>query len=108
MTNTVLRRAWTGQFSTKSCAHLDIVPAEPRDDECRECVASGDIYPAMRACMTCGHVGCCDKAKNRHALKHHQATGHPLIRPHLEPVMDWIWCYVDGALLEPDAVRSNR
>jgi uncharacterized UBP type Zn finger protein len=31
--------------------------------------------------LTCGYVGCCDKAKNRHAAKHFEATGHPIVRP---------------------------
>jgi hypothetical protein len=26
--------------------------------------------------MTCGHVGCCDNSKNKHATKHFHATQH--------------------------------
>jgi uncharacterized UBP type Zn finger protein len=52
-------------------------------------------------CLVCGHVGCCDKAKNQHALQHFQQTGHPLIKPYKERGMDWIWCYEDRALLQP-------
>jgi hypothetical protein len=39
-------------------------------------------------------VGCCDNSPNRHATKHFQATGHPIIRSY-EPDETWWWCYVD-------------
>src|SRR4051812_34891146 len=101
--NPILRRIWTGQFAKKPCSHLREVPhgVEPEADVCRACVATGDTWPALRMCLTCGHVGCCSKAKNQHALKHFQATGHPLNRPHRERGMHWIWCFVDEALLDP-------
>jgi CPA2 family monovalent cation:H+ antiporter-2 len=52
-------------------------------------------------CLLCGYVGCCDKSKNKHAQEHFRQTGHPLIQPHKERGMDWVWCYVDEALLDP-------
>jgi uncharacterized UBP type Zn finger protein len=105
--NTLLRRLWTGRFGARTCTHLDqIREVEPQADVCLACQATGDSYPAMRMCLTCGHVGCCDDAKNQHALHHFRATGHPLIRPHREPGMDWIWCYADEALLEPSAAPN--
>jgi uncharacterized UBP type Zn finger protein len=52
-------------------------------------------WPVLRLCLTCGHVGCCDKTRNQHALKHVQATGHPLVRPYKERGMHWVWCYLD-------------
>ena len=54
-------------------------------------------------CLTCGHVGCCEKTKNQHALKHFQATGHPLVRPYKERGMNWVWCYLDKTLLDSPA-----
>jgi uncharacterized UBP type Zn finger protein len=54
-------------------------------------------------CLTCGHVGCCEKTRNQHALKHFQATGHPLARPYKERGMNWIWCYLDKTLLDSPA-----
>ena len=51
-------------------------------------------------CLTCGHIGCCDSSKNKHATKHHAATGHPLVRS-AERGEDWMWCYVDRAMIEP-------
>jgi monovalent cation/hydrogen antiporter len=53
-------------------------------------------------CMTCGYVGCCDKAKNRHMARHFDVTGHPVIRPYREPGMDWLWCRVDQTLLDSE------
>src|SRR5512134_3349562 len=100
--NAVLRRIWTGRFSAKACTHLDMVrDVQPRSEVCDPCVASGDTWPALRMCLICGHVGCCDKAKNQHALQHIRATGHPIARPYRERGMDWLWCYEDRALLDP-------
>ena len=45
-------------------------------------------------CLTCGHVGCCDSSRGRHATAHFEATGHPLMRS-VEPGETWTWCYVD-------------
>ena len=100
--NVLLRRAWTGQFSPKECGHLDMVAdVKSASEVCEACVASGDSWPALRLCLICGHMGCCDKSKNKHALRHFHETGHPLTRPYKERGMDWIWCYVDEALLDP-------
>lgn len=100
--NLFLRKAWTGQFAEKDCTHLGMVKnVKPASDACLRCVDSGDNWPALRICLTCGHVGCCDNAKNQHARKHFQQTGHPLTRPHQERGMNWIWCYHDEALLDP-------
>jgi len=55
---------------------------------------SGDTWVHLRLCRECGHVGCCDDSRNRHATKHFQATGHPIITS-AEPGDDWSWCYID-------------
>jgi len=49
--------------------------------------------------MACGHVGCCDDSKNKHASKHFRKTGHPLIRS-LEPGEGWGFCFVDELFIE--------
>jgi hypothetical protein len=49
--------------------------------------------------MTCGHVGCCDNSKNKHATKHFHSTGHPIIKSY-EPDEDWAWCFVDQEFIE--------
>lgn len=67
-------------------------PVTPESDVCLECVAAGDTWVHLRVCMTCGHVGCCDSSKNRHATRHAQGQGHPVIRS-AEPGEDWAYCY---------------
>ena len=52
------------------------------------------LGPPARSASSCGHVGCCDSSKNRHATKHFWASQHPIVRS-LEPGEDWRWCYVD-------------
>jgi uncharacterized UBP type Zn finger protein len=101
--NPFLRRRWTGQFKEKECSHLDQInpDVKPSAEVCQECVALGDTWPALRMCLICGYVGCCDEAKNKHSLRHFQETGHPLIKPYKERGMNWIWCHVDKALLDP-------
>jgi uncharacterized UBP type Zn finger protein len=49
--------------------------------------------------LECGHVGCCDDSKNKHATKHFRITEHPIICS-LEPGEDWKWCYVDNVAWE--------
>ena len=101
--NIYLRRVWTGQFRSKPCSHVHLARADigPASEVCVECVALGDSWPALRMCQLCGYVGCCDKSKNKHAREHFRQTGHPLTRPYKERGMDWVWCYVDEALLDP-------
>jgi hypothetical protein len=50
----------------------------------------------VRLCLTCGHVSCCDCSPHRHARKHFQATGYPIIQS-FKPGEDWRWCYVHEA-----------
>jgi uncharacterized UBP type Zn finger protein len=84
------------------CTHLDqirdVAPRTPNG--CEECLQLGDSWVHLRLCLICGHVGCCDNSKNRHATKHFHATQHPIIRS-FEPGEDWLWCYVDQVFLEP-------
>ncbi|WBB69824.1 UBP-type zinc finger domain-containing protein [Micromonospora sp. WMMD812] len=80
-----------------SCEHLTGAgAAEPRaTQECPDCVAVGTAdWVHLRACLTCGHVGCCDSSPNRHATKHFEQTGHPVMRS-VEPGESWRWCFVD-------------
>ena len=91
---------------TLECTHLDqIRDVEPRTPGgCEECLASGDRWVHLRLCLSCGHVGCCDSSPNRHATKHHRATGHPVVRS-FEPGETWLWCYEDGVFLESPPER---
>lgn len=78
------------------CSHLNtIAVARATDVEgCEECLELGDTWVHLRQCLQCGHVGCCDASRNRHATAHFKATGHPLVTS-LERGEDWVWCYVD-------------
>jgi CPA2 family monovalent cation:H+ antiporter-2 len=81
------------------CAHLDRIRAvHPSAPGCEECLRMGDEWVHLRICLTCGHVGCCDSSKNKHATKHFHATTHPVMRS-LEPGDTWGWCYVDEVTL---------
>ncbi len=42
----------------------------PSAKGCEECLAIGDTWVQLRLCLTCGHVGCCDSSKNKHATYH--------------------------------------
>jgi len=75
------------------CSHVPNVIASPRSSGCQECLALGDTWVHLRLCVHCGHVGCCDDSKNKHATKHFHAAGHAVIRS-LEPGEDWMWCYL--------------
>ncbi|WP_078302017.1 cation:proton antiporter [Deinococcus sp. LM3] len=67
-------------------------PVTPEADVCLECVAQGDTWVHLRVCMTCGHVGCCDSSKNKHATAHARRQGHLVIRS-AEPGETWAYCY---------------
>jgi uncharacterized UBP type Zn finger protein len=83
-----------------TCTHLDTVrPVKPRADGCEECLAMGDTWVHLRLCLSCGHVGCCDSSKNRHATAHFHTEGHPIVRS-LERGEYWAWCYADELLLK--------
>lgn len=78
-----------------ACSHLKQVRfTSTKIHLCNECVALGDIWVHLRLCLECGHVGCCDDSKNKHATKHFHRSRHPLIRS-IEPGESWIWCYKD-------------
>jgi uncharacterized UBP type Zn finger protein len=80
-----------------TCSHLDQIElaVTPSSTEgCSECLRIGSSWVHLRMCMTCGEVGCCDDSPNRHATKHAQATGHPVIRSR-EPGEEWFYCYPD-------------
>lgn len=83
--------------SAAGCEHLraavDEVPAAT-PGECPSCRREGLAWVHLRRCLTCGHVGCCDSSTGRHATRHFEETGHPVMRS-AEEGDDWRWCYVD-------------
>jgi len=82
------------------CQHLDqIHDVSPNTPEgCEECLALGDEWVHRRMCLSCGHVGCCDSSKNRHATKHAGATEHVIVQS-FQPGESWRYCYADDALV---------
>ncbi|AZI44406.1 hypothetical protein EHF33_16145 [Deinococcus psychrotolerans] len=85
-----------------TCTHLDQIDRSvtPSADGCEECLKLGDTWIHLRLCLICGHVGCCDSSKNKHATAHFHATRHPLVQS-AEPGEDWLYCYVDELTMEP-------
>lgn len=97
-----------------SCIHIEKAKAnvKPNTPEgCEECLKLGDTWVHLRLCLTCGHVGCCDSSKNKHATKHFQATGHPVIWS-FQPGEDWKWCYIDEIMQQsvdkPEVIRLTE
>jgi len=90
----------TGPVCTHQIAIRPVAPRTPAG--CEECLLSGDGWVQLRLCMTCGHVGCCDSSKNRHATRHFHGTGHPIIQA-FGADEHWTWCYVDELFLDEKA-----
>ena len=84
------------------CTHLDQIRlVKPKTKGCEECLKMGDGWVHLRLCLSCGHVGCCDNSKNKHATKHFNASKHAIIRS-FEPGENWMWCYIDELMFEED------
>jgi CPA1 family monovalent cation:H+ antiporter len=78
------------------CNHLEEAPSEtpvadPR--ECPTCVELGRRdWVHLRACLSCGQIGCCDSSPLRHATAHYEAEGHPVMGS-AEEGESWRWCF---------------
>lgn len=92
----------------ETCNHLDSIRVvEPSANGCEECLKMGDDWVHLRLCRTCGHVGCCDSSKNKHATKHFRSTGHPIIEG-WDPPEGWGWCYIDEMMFDLGSKRNPR
>ena len=82
------------------CTHTGTIKkgVKPTTKGCEECMKLGETWLHLRMCLECGHVGCCDSSKNRHARAHYNEKQHPLIKS-AERGEDWSWCYVDEVYL---------
>ena len=90
-----------------ACTHLDqIREVTPSAPGCEECLQMGDTWVELRLCRSCGHVGCCDSSKNKHATRHFRATKHPIIMS-FEPGENWSYCYIDQVGWEDQPIRSG-
>lgn len=68
---------------------------KPRSvDGCEECLKNNYKWVHLRLCLECGHVGCCDSSRNKHATKHYHHTDHAIMAS-LELGETWAWCYTD-------------
>ncbi|MGH9388242.1 MAG: UBP-type zinc finger domain-containing protein [Vicinamibacteria bacterium] len=78
-----------------ACGHRgEIREVYPSAQGCEDCLRTGERWVHLRACMSCGHVGCCDSSPNRHATEHYEKTSHPIVRS-MERGESWGWCFVD-------------
>ena len=86
------------------CEHLAAVENTPKvTGGCEDCLAVGDDWVHLRFCVTCSKIGCCNDSKNRHATKHANETGHPVMRT-AEPWENWAWCVPDEMGIELESV----
>ena len=78
----------------KGCEHFNDIDKNviPGTAGCKECEKEGTDWVALRMCMICGHVGCCDSSVGLHATKHYQNTDHKVMIA--LPNKSWRWCYV--------------
>ena len=89
-----------------TCSHVGSIKVTTTETRvCVECIQSGDRWVHLRLCLECGHVGCCDSSKNKHATKHFHSSKHPLVRS-LEPGETWVWCYEDET--EPGDILGRK
>jgi len=104
----LLKVVLTGQAGDKPCSHLDQIQlTEPSTRVCAACFVDGVNWPALRMCLVCGFVGCCDTSKNKHMLQHHEETGHALMRS-IRMDEGWVWCYEDNAFFEKRTLDRYR
>jgi len=83
-----------------ACTHLvEIREVTPSAAGCENCLNVNDEWVHLRLCKSCGHVGCRDSSKNKHATKHFHQTRHPIIES-FEAGEEWGYCYVDDAFFE--------
>ena len=88
------------------CSHLDQIRAvKPNTAGCEECLKLGWWWVHRRMCLVCGHVGCCDSSRGRHATAHFHDTGHPVMKS-IEPGEKWGWCYIDEVYLRSASLAT--
>jgi CPA1 family monovalent cation:H+ antiporter len=93
------RREGRPTQSPEQCAHLRDMPIRDIGSPpgCEDHQPDDGPVVHLRACLTCGHVGCCDSSTARHATAHANGTGHPVMQS-AEAGESWRWCYVDELL----------
>lgn len=92
-----------------TCEHVhQIRDVEPSTNMgCEECLKTGQEWVALRMCLVCGHVGCCDSSEGQHATAHFHETQHPVMQAIGE--QHWGWCYADQKQLpEREVVEAMQ
>jgi uncharacterized UBP type Zn finger protein len=78
----------------QQCEHFDKAGENnifPATKGCEECEKEGTDWVALRMCLECGHVGCCESSEGLHARKHFEQSKHPVMIA--LPDRAWKWCY---------------
>ena len=90
-----LRTATAVRIAGEECDDLVSHPrtGDGPGEACVACLEQGTSWVALRRCLECGLVHCCDSSPQRHATAHFRETAHPVIQS-AEPGEDWRWCYV--------------
>ena len=86
------RRRWTTGAGCIDLERFQAVDAPPAT-YCQACRDEGTRWVALRRCLECGNIACCDSSPRQHATAHFHASHHPVIES-AEPGEDWRWCYV--------------
>ena len=83
------------------CQHLSAIKEikTAKEPVCEECIKHGGNWVHLRTCQTCGITLCCDSSPAKHATKHYNISGHPVIISS-EPGERWLWCYKDEMMAE--------
>ncbi|MEV7727963.1 UBP-type zinc finger domain-containing protein [Streptomyces sp. NPDC087917] len=93
----------------RTCPHVAGAPRPPATATatatgtaagCAECLAAIGTWVRLLVCLSCGHVGCCDSSRGKHAWAHAERSGHVLARS-AEEGARWAWCYADELYLVP-------
>ena len=88
-------------MSNGTCTHLATIMSvrTAKRRECAECVKIGAQWVHLRTCQECGATLCCNSSPNRHASKHAESTGHPVVAS-AESGERWLYCYPDDGYAE--------
>jgi predicted ester cyclase len=104
---TILQVLFNGSMAEKECDHLQQIRVYETDLKvCESCVAQGDDWPALRMCLICGFVGCCDTSKNKHMKLHYEETGHGIFRS-VRLDEGWGWCYDHNAFFSTQRLEKH-
>jgi Na+/H+ antiporter len=85
-------RRWTTGELCPDLEQYQVTEAE-QATYCQACLDEGTQWVALRRCLECGNVACCDSSPKQHATRHFHESTHPVMQS-AEPGEDWRWCFV--------------